>query len=500
MKTIILACVLCLVLPSVALPELAGDVAPREEIVRLNAEDAPVYEVGLEDCVRHAVLNSFEAKLAKLDLLVAETRKTYAEAVFDTILFGSAGYIEDKRKTASFFGGEDIQTNIYMGGVRKRVPSGTELTVSWRDQRDRTDSPLVSPNPSHTAQLTFEAVQPVLRNTFGFIDRSTITLASLAVMNADLETRERIEQLIADVEKAYWAVVYRKKALDINADMLNRAEELYGAVKRNFDLGLAERPDVLATQANVLIRKKDVILAKDKYRRSREDLKFLMNVPADAKLSPRETFSREVEEPSLEKSIRTAFRNSRVYRKLKGEVEIRDVTLKMESNRLWPELDLEGTFAMNGLDSDFAKAAGSTVVMDNTYCYAGVRFSFPLENSMARAERDRALHEKEKALLALKREERSIITRTGNALGSLVSFNRAVSKVGKAVGLQEEKLREEEKRFASGRSSTKNLIDYQEDLLRAEMQEAAEFFARETARVDLEKEMNVLLEKYERLL
>jgi outer membrane protein TolC len=469
-------------------------------VLGIEAEESALRELSQEDCVRYAISNSFEVKLAKLDLLIAETEKLYSEAVFDTILFGDIGYSEDKRQPVSVFSGDNRQTNTYSAGVRKEFFSGTELTVSWSDQRDWVNSPFVTTNPSHNAQLTFDVTQPVLKNAFGFIDRGNLTLTSLAIKNADLDTLERIETIASEVEKEYWTSVFRKVILRINKDMLEKARVLHEVNQKNYKLGLLEKPDILASEANVLMREKDVILAEEEYKRSRENLKFRMNISEDEELFPDAEFSEQPQEFDLAQSLKTAFEKNRVYWKMKREVEMSDIKLKMKGNELWPELDLAATFAMNGLECDFSKAAGKTTVADNTYYYAGAKFTFPLENSFARGEYDKAAYGKEKAIVALKREERSIITRIGNAHRAVMALDRAVLKVVGAVSLQAEKLSEEEKRFSSGRSRTKTLIDYQTDLLNAEMARARELFARETARINMEKEMNVLLEKYEDLL
>ncbi|MGB3081912.1 MAG: hypothetical protein WBB86_02825, partial [Candidatus Omnitrophota bacterium] len=109
----------CFTLPAVAETE-------REESL---LEGARI--LSLEECIIYAVYNSFEAKMAKLDLLIAETELMPAVAVFDTILFGNAGYAEDKRQQVSVFAPDDNQTNTYSVGVTKELPTGTELTATW---------------------------------------------------------------------------------------------------------------------------------------------------------------------------------------------------------------------------------------------------------------------------------------------------------------------------------------------------------------------------------
>ena len=82
----------------------------------------------------------------------------------------------------------------------------------------------------------------------------------------------------------------------------------------------------------------------------------------------------------------------------------------------------------------------------------------------------------------------------------MAAFRVSAGNTKKAVELQAEKLEEEEKRFARGRSSTKNLIDHQNDLRNAELRETLEMLALKKALTDLERTMNVTLEKYEEIL
>lgn len=456
--------------------------------------------ISLEECVTYAVRNSFEAKMAKLDLMIAETDKLFAEAVFDTFLFGEAGYIEDKRQPASVFAGNDSQTNIYSAGISKEFLTGTQVNATWSDQRDWVNSQFVTRNPSHDAQLMLEVTQPVGSNFFGYVDRTNLSVTNLAIKNAGIELQNRIEQLISDVEKDYWDLVYAKRSMEIHKNMLERARDLNETNKRNFDTGIIERVDLLASEANVLTREKDYLIARDTYRRTEENLKLIMNMNEEDRIFPEEGFSSEPEEFDLGECLKTAFENRRDYKIRKRDVKIKDLKLKMKWNEKWPEIDLKGSFGMNGLEGDFDKAAGKTTVRDNTYYYAGIEVTVPVENSQARGGYKKASYEKEKAIVALKETERTIITQVGNDLRLVLTMNASVSNMTEAVKLQREKLDEEGKRYKYGRSTTKRLIDYQTDLLNAERQEAIELLARERSRVELERDMSTLLGKYEELI
>lgn len=473
---------------------------PAREAVEVTANELDFVVLSLKDCVDMALQNSFEVKLAKLDLLIAETDKMYAEAVFDAFLFGNVGYDEDKREQLSVFSADDNQTNTYAAGISKTIPTGTELKATFSDARSWSNSTFISKNPAHSAELLLEARQPVGKNFFGYIDRGNISIAKLAVKNADIGTQDRIEAFVADVIKAYWTLAYHKRSVDINAGMLDRAKTLYDSQAKNFDMGIIEKGDLLATEANLFSKKTNLMLARNGYREAEENLKLLMNIEDSARIVPGDIYSFKKVDGTLEKCLKTAFEKSRKYNMDKREVEIKNIDLKLKENAMWPEIDLVGSFAMNGIDAKLGKAAGKTTVADNTYYYAGIEVTVPVENSAARAERNAASYGKEKAIVRLKETERTIITQVGNSHRNVETFLKTSVNTKETVRLQGEKLQEEEKRFRQGRSRIKTLIDYQNDLLLAELQEAVDIRNLHTANVDLERAMNTLLSKYEELL
>jgi len=453
--------------------------------------------ISLEECVNFALENSSVVKLAKLDFLIAEADQGIEEAIFDTRLFADLYFSDDKRESLSIFGPDQTKTNSYSAGLSKKLPSGTELTFSFSDSRAWSNSQYVSQNPAHTAEASLEARQPLAKNFFGQIDRQKISVTNLAIKNADLDTKERIELLVAEVEKAYWQWVYAKKDLDVYRQILEKSKKLHKANIRNYDIGRIERGDFLASKANVLIRESETAIAENKYRQSEESLKLFMNMDPIYRIKPAQGLEYKEIKFTLENSLRTAFQKRRDYQKVTREVMIKNITLKTKANECWPEIDLVATMAANGIDSNFTDASKKIADEDNNYYYAGVEISIPLENKKARGEFKKARHNKEKAIINLKTIERTIITEIGNDFRDYTTYHANLKNLIKASQLQEEKLREEEKRFNYGRSDTKRLIDYQEDNLRAQLQVAQGILNFEKARVNLEKGMNVLLSEYE---
>ncbi|MFH1798810.1 MAG: TolC family protein [Candidatus Omnitrophota bacterium] len=456
--------------------------------------------LSLDECVKFAARNSFEVKLAKLDLYIEETDLMYSEAVFDTFLYGGAAYEEDKSRQLSILAPNDNQTNEYYLRLEKTLPTGTELCLEAKDTRRWSNSAYVLKNPSHETKITFEAVQPIAKNSFGFVDRTEISITELTVKNAGLETKDRIEALMAKVQTYYWELVSAKRSLEIYEEMLKKAENLFESDKKNLDMGLIEKGELFASEANVAKLKSERVVEENAYRRAQENLKMIMNMNEDIILFPREALNYDSLNKDLTDCLKQAFSGRMDYKIKKREIEIKGLNLKIKDNQQWPEIDLNATLALNGIDSGLDRAVDKASALSNTYYYGGIEFKVPLENKEARSEYVKAGHEKEKALVSFKELERIIITDVGNAFRDVKSFEAGIGFITEAVDLQSKKLEEEEKRFYQARSGTKRLIDYQQDLLGAKLEEALFLFKHKKAKVELDRVMNAIFTKYEDVL
>jgi len=456
--------------------------------------------LSLKECIRIALRNSFEVKKAKLDLYISETNLMYSEAVFDTILYSGASYSEDKRQQLSVFASDDNQTSEYYTGLTKTLPTGTELNTELSSNRVWNNTAFVSRNPSYESELSFNITQPLAKNGLGYIDRSNISLTKLAVKNAGLSEKDSIEEFIVQTEKAYINLVLARKSFEIYEDMLDRAKKLYETDKKNYEVGITEKVDILASEANLSRVKAEYNIAENHYRKTGADLKLLMNVEDDTEIGVAGDPDIKDSYKDLEVCLKDAFRKRRDYLRDKRDVEIKGLDLKIKKNSTWPEIDLNLSMSMNGLEGDFKKSAGKAVVNDNTYYFAGIEFEVSIENRRARSEKKKSEFEKEKALVILKETERTIITEVGNAFNDVEAFKISLAYLKKAVELESEKLNEEEKRFNYGRSNTKRVIDYQRDLLKTELEYVKIVQKHDEAIVDLKRAINVTLAGYEDVL
>lgn len=454
-----------------------------------------VLPLTLSDVTALALKNNFDIKIARLEALIEGTKLENSRSIFDILLTLEADYSEDELAKSSSLGGTKSRTSNYKASLEKKMPSGTTLELDLNDKRSWSDSSFVSVNPSHNANAKLDLTQEISKNAFGLIDRGAIVMTELAVKNADFSTLDKIEKSIAGAQKAYWQLVLSNENLLLKENMLKEAKQLYDVNKEKLQIGMIEKPDFLASDANVTLRETEVLIARNEAKDSAEKLKAILDLKDGVSILPGDNLNFYPVAVSFTEALKEAVKLRRDYQRAENEVKSYDINLQIMKNSLWPQIDLEATIQKNGLDRDLSDAVREINSENNPYYYVGLKFEVPLENKKAKSQHEKAGYEKTKALLALKKTEREIAVGIDKAVREIELAREIYLNRTKTVKLQEEKLNEELKLFNAGRSSSYFVINYQEDLHLAKFQVLKALYDYYVSLIDLKVTQNSLLQE-----
>ncbi|MFP4473390.1 MAG: TolC family protein [Candidatus Omnitrophota bacterium] len=460
--------------------------------------DGHAVQLSLEQATALALENNFDIQLIKYDTLISRTREGEAESIYDTIMDAQIRYNKSKlARTSSILGTKTYQHD-YDVGLKKKLPTGTTVKLAMTNQRDWTDSSFASLNPAHESTAAITLTQELGQNFFGVQDRGNVKITRIEVENAAFTSLYKIENTVADVQKAYWQAVLRQKIVRIQKDMLAQARRLYELNQDKIQHGLVEKPELLDSEANFQTRQSALLSAENDLATSRNTLRLLLNLPDD---SGRIELSDELSIPEnriqLTEALTSAFRNRYDYQRARSVIDARDIALELSRHSLWPEINLEASYKRNGIDDDtFTDAINDISRKDNPDYTIGLTFEMPLENTKARAEHTAAKYQKARALTGLKFLERSIAVNVKDRVRNSNILQEIARNLSQVAGVQEQKLEAELKRYRSGRSDTNTVIRFQEDVIRAQEQAARAKFQYRTALTDLETAQGTLLSQY----
>lgn len=469
--------------------------APENPELNRSQEDA--YKLSLEDVTRLALQNNFDIQLARYDAQIARTKQGEAESIYDTIFNAEVKYFDNqKARTTTILGTKNLE-NDYNLNLSKKLPTGTTVDIDMTNARDWSNSIFATINPSHDSALGVTLGQALGKNFFGVQDRGTVKLTKLDIKNSRYTSLEKIEGSVADVQKAYWDLVLHRERLRVEQRMSEQAKKLFDDHTEKARDGLVETPELLASEANYRKRINEFLLAENDVATKENILRLLLNISDDAAaITPAQNLSVPENTEDISRSLNLAFTNRQDYRKVKNDIEARDIKLAMGRNNLWPEINLEASFARNGIGDHFNDAVKNITQEDNPESFVGVNISFPLENTKARSQWSAAKAEKARALVHFKLVERTIAVgiadqvRTCNVLKTLAVNSAEIAQ------LQAKKLEAEEKRFEFGRSNTDTIIRFQEDAIQAEWKALQDKFNFLSAQIDLRVKESSLLNQY----
>ena len=477
---------------------LASGLCFSQEDETVVLEEKPdVFYLSLEELSELALSNNFDIQLAKFDAQIKGTDLEREQAIFDTLIEAEIKYKDDQLKRSSSILGTRQLTNQYNIGATKKTSTGTTIAADFNNERSWTDSSFATTNPAHESKIALGITQELGKNFFGLNDRNTIEITKLDIANSEYTSLDEIEVSLSTAQKAYFRLVLAQKSLEIKKEILEKAQDLYNLHKGKIEDGLTEMPEVLAAEANLKQRQSDILIAESELEFNVNYLKYLLNLDDDSpKILPSDDFNIVVDKSSLEDSLRNSFVYRRDYAVAKNEVKSKNLNLVMKENDMWPEINLEASLAKNGIESSFSGAMSDMASEDNPEYYVGLKLSVPLENRYAKSQFDKAKLEKARAIVDMKKIERLILTELVDSVRDCNVLRKRASIQNDIAGIQDNKLKEEEKRFKFGRSNTDTIIRFQEDSLNAKLLAAQAAYDYHISLIDLSLSENTLLDKY----
>ncbi|NQT23115.1 MAG: TolC family protein [Candidatus Omnitrophica bacterium] len=458
-----------------------------------NVELEPVF-LNLDECLSIAINNNLDLKIAKLDNWIAGTEETYTQSVYDMLLTGEGYYEEDRQERPSYLYPTERLTADYKFGIKQKLPTGTTIEIDYDCDRDWDNNIFTTINPSYTTTIDFTARQSVLKNLLGIQDRGEIKVARMNVKISDLKTYRRIEKIIADVEKKYWFVVFAKNNIAMEKRILDKALEIQKIGETHLALGYIEQRDHISNQANVKQKQINMLVAENQLKDAINSLKLVLNVEFPNPILPLDNFQIPETKPVLLNSLKIAINNRKDLAAKKQELQKKNLSLVMKENALLPEIDIVATYSANGVDRKVGKAHGTLTTTKFPRYYIGAELSYPLENNVARSEYQKAEFGKVKTINEIKLLEKTILTQVDDIVRETLLNIEKIDRSAIVRDLNKMRVAEEEKHYKNGRSSSKDLIDFQNSLLLAEIRVLLAYLDYYYSAIDLEVSKDTLLD------
>jgi outer membrane protein TolC len=429
----------------------------------------------LRECIDRALENNLEIRSERITPTIGSWGVVSAQGVYDPLLGGGINYQDSVTPvdTTPISSSTDrhVQSSGSLSGL---LPSGATYDLSTATTRD----PSLAGNPTnsfnnflYTGNTAVSLTQPLLKN-FGFgVNSATIRIAR-ETRSIDLQNFiQLVMNKINEVSTAYYELIFAienyKSALETRA----LAQQLLDENRKREQVGTMSPLDVIQAESGVANSEQGVITTQRAIKDNENTLKRLICqrvmemrgvslVPVDYPLV-------QMVAIDVDLSTATALEKRADYLSLKHALEKQNISVQFTRNQLWPEIDLQGSYGLNGGGRNFDRYIDSYTGANYPAWSVGVALTIPLGNRAARASYHIARLDADQAVLSLKSLEQDIVVGVDNAVGHVQTNLKSVEAARAATRLSQESLDAEKKKLLAGTSTTFLVLQAQSQLAAA---------------------------------
>ena len=434
----------------------------------------------------------------KLNPQIRRTVEQQELAAFDPLLTGRVSYGRKRRNLPSVDGEKVSEITDGFGaqlGVEQFLPTGTTLRLSGQTDvvqgAFREDDDWAS-----RAELT--ATQALLRGAGVDVNLVSLRQARLDTLSSQYELRGFAQELVAAVEATYWDCVLAQRQIEIVENSLVVAEQQYEETKERIRVGQLAETELAAAEAEVALRRENLINARSALDTTRLTLARLLNPPGGLTGHEDIVFQTlptgvATEPDPVELHVELAMRMRPDLNQARLLVQRDELELVTTRNGLLPRMDLFITFGKTGYASSFGQSVSNTGG-GNYDVLVGISGEYAPINREARARNQRAMLSHEQALASLDNLAQLAEVDVRGAYIELTRSQEQVRATEATRRLQEEKLRVETEKLRVGKSTSILVAAAQRDLLSSQIAEVRAVVTNIKAMIELYRMEGSLLE------
>ncbi len=420
-------------------------------------------------------------------------------AVYDPLNTLSLNWDRATTPTSSILQGATRLTDVFTTlhyDYRQSFSNGSSFEVRFDGTRNRTTNFFASLVPAIDTRFELLFRQNLLPGFGRILPDYQIEISRNDVSISEQEFRRGVTEIVVQVQNRYWELQFALEDIRVKEKSLELSNTALEENRVRVEAGTSAALEVVQSEAEAALRREELIRARFNYRRIQDQLIRLITSYDDLRDFPGEIVPSDVifAPPPVSdswerlKSIATQERSELKQTEL--EIKNGNLNLERSRRRLRPSLDLVAGYQQFGLGGrqvvrDFSQGFLDPPVLEivpgglgdslsqlfssDFYGYLlGFSLQVPVFNTEARAANARAQLSLSQAEMQRKNLLQAISLEIRDALHQIEMNEARVAAAGEAVRFAQDRLASEQVRFEVGRGKTRELIEAQRDLVRAQ--------------------------------
>jgi len=362
----------------------------------------------------------------------------------------------------------ELKTNAFQVGVSQTFDFGLDLKLSVNaNKQNLVNFSSNGQSPRYwDVQPGVEFTLPLWAGGFGSLIRAQEELTRKQNKADSYANYSLSLQTLAEAENAYYALALAQERLTIQERSLSAGKNILSFVTGQRNKNLGETADVLQAKALVEAYELQLKQAQNQLLKAERDFNKLLNKDLKAEVAKLDKvdFSRLI---SLKHpTTRPGDRFDVLAQRAQIDLAKASSDLVLERNK--PQLNLMGGYKVQGRDNEKVSKAFSDVSNDHYGRYIGVQFSMPLNVQALNDARGGAQRLKEAASI---KEANLEYSQNQDWTNIRETLQEAQSSLTLALGMeraQKAKLENERVRLRQGRTTTYQVLLFEQDYTNAQ--------------------------------
>ena len=339
---------------------------------RAGVQTSQPMPISLNEAIRKALENNNSIEVARDDVRIQETQLRSLLGNYDPVVSVSPTF--SRSSTTGSSASNDFRLNT---GLDKLIrPGGGRISSFFTNSQtgrnsqnnttfNQTASLGSSSSTTYFSNLGVSYTQPLFRNFAVDNTRRQIKLQRKRLQQSDADFRRQTLDIISQVQRAYWDLVFSLRDQQNRLANLNLSKENLRQIEAKIDAGAAAplaRAEVATELAN---REGDLLLATQQVSITENTLKTLLLRESNApewtqSLVPTDKPIITDEPIVIEDAIKDAIANRPELSRLRLQKEINTIDVNYFKNQTKPQIDLVSSFSLGGLALSGGNIASGT--------------------------------------------------------------------------------------------------------------------------------------------
>jgi outer membrane protein TolC len=335
---------------------------PQPDLTRLGVQSDQLLPLSLNEAIRKALENNNDIEVARGDVRLAETTLRAFRGVYDPVLNFNPEINNIVQSQQSTLGGAADQSGTltttdftFNNSINKSFGrGGGQYQFFFNNNRRTTNSTFNVLNPVYSSSAGVTFTQPLWRDRSIDNNRRQIRIQRKRLEQSDADFRRRTIDVITQVQRAYWDLVFALRDQQNQIANLNLTRENLRRVEAQIAAGAIAPLERAEVQTELSRRESDVLLATQSVTVAENNLKQLILRDAEshewsAQLTPTDAPTFDTTPVNLNDALAEARANRPELRRLNLSREINSIDLQYFKNQTRPRIDIQATLATTGL-------------------------------------------------------------------------------------------------------------------------------------------------------